>query len=148
MTRTWKWPPAVSLPHAVHAAGLAAVLVGVCFWVDRLHVRQPAPQQAPAVAAFRADPAAQTVASWLGPGKLRLSVAVVGLVRRQDRAVAVLGVNGTSPRAFMAGETLMRDVRLVSVERDGVTLDRAGILIRIAAPARPDYGPAGILRVP
>lgn len=148
MTRTWKWPPAVSLQHAVHAAGLAVVLVGVCFWVDRLYVRQPVPPQAPTAAAFPADPAAQTVATWLGRGELRLNVAVIGLVRRQDRAVAVLGVNGASPRAFMAGETLMRDVRLVSVEPDGVTLDRAGVLIRIAAPARPDYGPVGIVRVP
>ncbi|WP_447774146.1 hypothetical protein [Variovorax boronicumulans] len=147
MTRTWKWPPAVSLQHAVHAAGLVAVLVGVCFWADRLHVRRPMPSQAPATTAFPADPAAQVVATWLGPGELRLNVAVVGLMRRQDRAVAVLAVNGASPRAFMAGETLMRDVRLVSVEPDGVTLDRAGIRIRITAPARPEYGPAGIVRV-
>lgn len=148
MNRTWKWPPAVSPQHAAHAAGLVAVLVGVCFWADRLYTPRPVPPQAAAAAVLPADPAAQAVAAWLGVGELRLNVAVVGLMRRQDRAVAVLAVNSASPRAFMAGETVMRDVKLVSVEPDGVTLDRAGSLIRIAAPARPDHDPTGIVRVP
>ncbi|MGJ7498850.1 hypothetical protein ACSFBF_00680 [Variovorax sp. ZT5P49] len=148
MTRTWNWPPSVSPQHAVHAVGLVAVLIGVWFWADRLHSSRPAPSQAPAVAALPGDPAAQTVATWLGPGQLRLNVAVIGLMRRQDRAVAVLTINGASPKAFMAGEALMRDVTLVSIEPDGVTVDRAGTVTRIAAPPRPDHGPAGIVRVP
>ncbi|MGJ7573599.1 hypothetical protein ACSFBX_23945 [Variovorax sp. RB2P76] len=99
-------------------------------------------------AAAPTDPAAQTVAAWLGPGQLRLNVAVVGIMRRHDRAVAVLAINGAPPKAFMAGETLMRDVTLASIEPDAVTIARAGIATRIAAPLRPDYGPPGIVRVP
>jgi general secretion pathway protein C len=128
--------------------GLAAVIVVATFWANRLHQPRPAPVQTKAAVAAPVDPAAQTMAAWLGPGQLRLNVAVIGLMRRADRAVAVLAINGAPPKAFMAGETLMRDVTLASIEPDAVTIERAGIATRIAAPARPDYGPPGIVRVP
>ncbi|CAB3647163.1 general secretion pathway protein GspC [Achromobacter pestifer] len=148
MTRTWKWPSSVPPARLVPVFGLVAVLASVAFWGYRLYQPKAAPPPAQAAQAAVADPAAETVAAWLGPGQLRLNVAVVGLIRRHDRAVAVLTVNGAPPKAFMTGETLMRDVTLVSIEPDAVTVDRAGDPIRIAAPSRPDYGPPGLVRVP
>ena len=148
MTPTWKWPASISPASAVHVLGLAAVIVVATFWANRLHQPRPAPVQTKAAAAAPADPSARTMAAWLGPGQLRLNVVVIGLMHRADRAVAVLAINGAPPKAFMAGETLMRDVTLASIEPDAVTIERAGIATRIASPLRPDYGPPGIVRVP
>lgn len=148
MTPTWKWPASISTTSTAHVLGLAAVIVVASFWVSRLNSSQPVAVQARAAVAAPVDPAAQTVAAWLGPGQLRLNVVVVGLMRRHDRAVAVLSVNGAAPKAFMAGERLMRDVTLVSIEPDAVTIERAGSATRIAAPVKPDHGPSGIVRVP
>lgn len=148
MTPPWKWPASISPASTAHVLGLAAVIVVTSFWVNRLYPSQPVAVQTRAAVAAPADPAAQTVAAWLGPGQLRLNVVVVGLMHRHDRAVAVLAVNGAAPKVFMAGETLMRDVTLVSIEPDAVTIERAGSAIRIAAPVGPDHGPSGIVRVP
>lgn len=148
MTRIWKWPSLLSPVRMAHALGMAAVIAAACFWAYKLRPPTPAPPQAKAAPAVLHDPAARAVAGWLGPGQVRLNVAVVGLIRRHDRAVALLKVNGAPPKPFMAGETLMRDVTLKSIAPDGVTLERAGTAIRIAAPLRRDYGPSGIVRVP
>lgn len=152
MTRTWNWRLAPASPalsaRTVHALGLVAVVAVLGYWGANLHPPAAVPAAAPAAPAAQADPAARTVAAWLGPGQLRLDVAVVGLMRRDDRAVAVLKVNGAPPKAFMTGETLMRDVTLVAVDAGAVTIERAGATTRIAAPARPDPGPPGIVRVP
>ncbi|WP_411882695.1 type II secretion system protein N [Polaromonas sp. YR568] len=148
MTRTWKWPSSLSPARMAHVLGLAAVVAAACFWGYTLRPPKPAPPQVRAAPVVPQDPAARAVAGWLAPGQVRLNVAVVGLIRRHDRAVAVLRVNGAPPRPFMAGETLMRDVTLKSIAPDAVMLERAGTAIRIAAPLRRDYGSSGIVRVP
>lgn len=148
MTRTWKWPSPLSSARMAHVLGLAAVVAASCFWAYKLRQPTPVPPQVQALPAVLRDPAASSVADWLAPGLVRLNVAVVGLIRRHDRAVAVLKVNGAPPKPFMAGEILMRDVTLQSIAPDAVTLERAGTAIRIAAPLRRDYGPSGIVRVP
>jgi len=128
--------------------GLATAMASMCFWGDKLYQPQPTPTQMRATPVVRGDPAAQAVASWLGPGQVHLNVAVVGLIRRHDRAVAVLTVNGAAPKSFMAGETLMREVTLQAIGTDAVTVERAGTSIRIAAPPRRDDGSSGLVRVP
>tara|TARA_R110002051_G_scaffold144694_1_gene217517 strand:+ start:47784 stop:48080 length:297 start_codon:yes stop_codon:yes gene_type:complete len=95
-----------------------------------------------------ADAAGEAMAGWFGSEPVRLDVAVIGLVRKQDRAVAVLSVNGAPAQAYMPGESLMTDVVLTSIESDGVMVERAGVASRIAAPTMPDPGPGGISRVP
>lgn len=147
MTRTWKWQPWASPARLAHVMGLATAVTSMCFWGDKLYPPQPAPIQMRATPVVRGDPAAQAVASWLGPGQVHLNLAVVGLIRRNDRAVAVLKVNGAPPRPFMAGETLMRDVTLQAIGPDAVTVERAGTSIRIAAPSRRDDGASGLVRV-
>jgi len=149
MKRQWKWPSSVSPRWLVHVLGLFAVGVGTYFWSYRLQQLQPtaAPvEKAPVV--HRADPAAQAVTAWLGPGQIRTNVSVIGLMHRRDRAVAVLAINGAPPKAFLVGDTLMHNVTLASIDSSSVTIDRAGIPTRFAAPLRPDYGPPGIVRVP
>ncbi len=151
MTRTWPtWngPAWAASPRTAHALGAALFVACVCLWAYALHVPDAPPPQAPVAAATAAgDPAAEAVAGWLRPGPLRLNVTVVGLMRRHDRAVAVLTVNGAPPKAFMTGERLLPDVRLVAIDADAVTIERAGATTRIVAPVLPDPGPPGIVRV-
>jgi general secretion pathway protein C len=149
MHTRWKWPSTVPPARAMHAAGLAAVVAIAGFWGDRLQQLRPvtAPVEK-AAAVLPADPAAQAVATWLGPGQVRVNVSVIGLMYRQDRAVAVLAVNGAPPKAFVAGETLLRNVVLSSIASDAVTISHDGVLSRFAAPTLPERGPPGIVRRP
>ncbi|THF60449.1 hypothetical protein [Pseudothauera rhizosphaerae] len=145
MRHPWKTiPPA----RMVHIAGASLVAAGLLFWSYRLLGPEPAPAQRPEAIQSGVEPAGEIVAGWLGPGDVRLNINVIGLVRRQDKAVAVLSINDAPPVAYMSGETLMRDVVLRSVEPDGITVERSGTPLRIAAPARPEPDPSGIVRVP
>ena len=149
MSVNWKLPSAVSPERLVHVAGFLAVATGVGVWGYLLF--QPAETIAPQdveMPAIVADAAGEAMAGWFGSGPVRLDVEVIGLVRKSDRAVAVLSVNGAPPQAYMAGESLMTDVVLASIDRDGVTVERAGVVLQIAAPAVPDSGVEGIRRVP
>lgn len=148
MSVTWKLPQAVSPVRLIHVTGLLAVAAGVCVWGYVLYQPESAPAQEVEVPVIVADAAGQAMAGWFGSEPVRLDVAVIGLVRKQDRAVAVLSVNGAPAQAYMPGESLMTDVVLTAIESDGVTVERAGVASRIAAPAAPDPGPGGISRVP
>lgn len=132
-------------------AGVLAVGGGLIFWGLRLHaLRAPVAPAAPSVPApvRTADPDGERVAAWLGPGEVRLNVAVLGLVRRNDQAIALLSVNDGPPKPYKVGEPLMREVTLQAIEADGVTVSHAGKPVRLAAPPRPDPLPGGIVRVP
>lgn len=130
----------------VHIAGALVVVSGLCFWGIKLFVSPNAVEQKAMIDAPITDPTGDAVAAWLGPGDVRLNVAVLGLARRNDRAVALLSINDAAPQSYMVGESLMPDVTLRAVEVDGVVLDRAGRAIRIAVPARPQPPVDGIVR--
>ncbi|SDS18891.1 general secretion pathway protein C [Halopseudomonas litoralis] len=148
MSVTWRLPQTVSPVRLIHAAGLLAVAAGVCVWGYVLYQPESAPVQEAEVSVIVADAAGEAMAGWFGSEPVRLDVTVIGLVRKSDRAVAVLSVNGSPAQAYMPGESLMNDVVLTSIETDGVTVERAGVESQIAAPAIPDTGPDGISRVP
>lgn len=137
-------PPA----RAAHLAGALAVAFGLFFWGGRLLGSTTSAGPAQAMPRMAADPASDAVAAWLGPGDVRLNVALLGLVSGRGRAVALLSVNDAAPRAYVAGEPLMRDVVLQAVDAGGVTVLRAGQSIRIAAPPGAEPAAAGIVRVP
>jgi general secretion pathway protein C len=143
MREPWK---TISPVWMVHIAGAFSVAAGLSWWAYQWHTPAASALPTPAHAARAADPASDIVARWLGPGEVRLNIKVIGLARRHDRAVAVLAVNDAPPAAYLAGETLMRDVVLQSVEPDGITLRRAGTALRIAAPAYPAPNVTGIVR--
>ncbi|MEC5319233.1 hypothetical protein VSX61_09805 [Brenneria populi subsp. brevivirga] len=148
MSLSWKRPLSFSPVRLAHALGLCAAVAGIGFWAYMLH--QPAAQTTTRVDAAgpAADPAGGAVAQWLGPGRIRMDIVVVGLILRRDRAVAVLAVNGAAPKAYMAGEELALGVTLDAIDATGVTLGRSDGAVRIAAPALSDKDAPGIERVP
>ncbi|WP_172705290.1 hypothetical protein [Variovorax paradoxus] len=149
MHARWKWSIPVPPASAMHAAGLAAVVAAAGFWGYRLQQLRPAAAPVEkAATVLPTDPATQVVAAWLGPGQVRVDVNVIGLMYRRERAVAVLAINGAPPRAFVAGETLLRNVVLASIASDAVTISHDGVLSRFAAPTLPERGPPGIVREP
>jgi hypothetical protein len=132
--------------YIVHAVGLLLVVAGIATWAHLLH--QPAPQ-APAArvqTSPEADPAADALAAWFGPGELRANIAVKGLIRSAAQGVVVLAVNDAPPRPYRVGETLARSVTLKAIEADAVVIDKAGVTERIAAPVIPQPATPGIAR--
>ena len=138
-------PAKPSIRYAVHAAGLLLVLAGVATWARLLSA--PAPSVPPQPArTTQADPSAEAIATWFGPGEIRDNVAVKGLIRSGEHGVAVLSVNDAAPRAYRTGEALGKSVTLSAVESDGIVIDKAGTSQRIAAPALPQPATPGIVR--
>jgi general secretion pathway protein C len=129
----------VSPVFVAHVLGVAAVAAVTGYWVKRLDPpAAPTPVSATAApAALPTDPAAGIVAGWLGPGALRIDIAVLGLAVRDGRAVALLRVNDTPPRAYVVGETLTRGTTLAAIEPAGITIARDGERRQIPAPAVP-----------
>lgn len=121
-----------------HALGLAAVVAVTACWTSRLYPPAPAALAAEAPAPIRIpdDPAAGAVAAWIGPGQVRIDVAVMGLAIREGRAVALLRVNDEPPRPYVVGEQITRGTTLAAVHADGVTLERDGQRRRVAAPGQ------------
>jgi len=131
----------------VHIAGASLVGAGLLLWSYKLFWSEPSPVRPSAAIQSAGDPASDIVAGWLGPGDVRLNINVIGLVHRQDKAVVVLSINDAPAAAYMSGETLMRDVVLQSIDSDGITVERSGAPLRIAAPARSEPDPSAIVRV-
>ncbi|WP_370679415.1 type II secretion system protein N [Comamonas sp. GB3 AK4-5] len=131
----------------VHTVGALIVAGGLCFWGMKLLDVKTQVLPPPAQALPAADPAGKALAEWLGPGEVRLNVAVLGLAQRSDRAVALLSINGAAPQPYLVGEPVMQSVTLKAIDADGVVLERAGRAIRIHAPVRPVLPSKGIEHV-
>jgi general secretion pathway protein C len=131
----------------VHAAGAGLAMASLCFWASQWP-DPPTPSSPATAQPLPADDGTgQALAAWLGPGEVRLHVALLGLARRSDHAVALLSIHGAAPRPYLAGEHLLPNVRLLAIEADGVVLEHAGRTLRLAAPARPAPASAGIVPV-
>lgn len=131
--------------YIVHALGLALCIAGVVAWARLLQPPAPAVPSAQA-RETRADPAAEALGAWFGPGELRANVVVKGLIKGEAQGVAVLSVNDAAARAYRVGDTLARSVTLKAVEADAVRIDKAGVVERIAAPVLPQPATPGIAR--
>lgn len=134
-----------SAKYIVHAVGLLLVVAGVATWARVLYKPAP-PTPVARVQATQADPAADALAMWFGPGELRANIAVKGLIKSADQGVVVLAVNDAPARPYQVGETLARSVTLKAIEADAVVIDKAGTTERIAAPAIPQPVTPGIAR--
>ncbi|HEX7866127.1 MAG TPA: type II secretion system protein N [Variovorax sp.] len=137
-------PVKPSIRYAIHAAGLLLVVAGVVTWARLLSAPAPEASLAP-VQATQADPAADALAAWFGPGEVRANIAVKGLIRAGEHGVAVLSVNDAAPRPYRPGEALGKSVTLTAIEADAVVIDKAGTSLRIAAPMLPQPATPGIV---
>lgn len=138
-------PVKPSVRYAVHAAGLLLVAAGVATWARLLSAPAPSAPPPP-VRTTQADPSADAIAAWFGPGEIRANIAVKGLIKSGEHGVAVLSVNDAAPRPYRTGETLGKSVTLSAVEADAVVIDKAGTSQRIAAPALPQPATPGIAK--
>ena len=127
---------------------LCIALVGlVAFWASRLL----APRAAIAPVTVANAASTQTSSNWAGqlfgstapkPEAAAAPIAdaqvqVLGLITG-DRAAAVLVVDGKPAKPFTPGQTIASGVVLKSVTADGVTIDRRGVLAKLAGPNRPN----------
>lgn len=127
---------------------LCIALVGlVAFWASRLL----APRAAIAPVTVANAASAQTSSNWAGQlfGSTAVKpevtagpvadaqVQVLGIITG-DRAAAVLVVDGKPAKPFTPGQTIASGVILKSVSVEGVTIDRRGVLAKLAGPNRPN----------
>lgn len=137
-------PMKPSIRYAVHATGLLLVVAGGGTWTRLLSAPVPAVLPPP-VQTAQADPAADALAAWFGPGEVRANIAVKGLIRAGAHGVAVLSVNDAAPRPYRQGESLGKSLTLTAIEANAVVIDKAGTSLRIAAPMLPQPATPGIV---
>lgn len=126
--------------------GFAGIASAIAVWGYLLFEPLPVPAP-PAAAVVPADPSHDKVVQWFVPGPLKIEVQASGLMWSSERAVAVLSVNGGAPRAYAVGDTLVDSVTVRRIGRDGIEVDKAGEILRIALPEQPDVPGGGITRI-
>ncbi len=138
-TRRWT-------PTATTLAMFALLCAAIAYWT--LQLLAPAIPIAPAgsLADQRDTPdlaaAARLFGLPAGSGGAPSAVAqsaiqVLGVAASDLRGSAVLVVDGKPPRAFMVGDAVSADTRLVAVHSGAVTIERNGARIELPAPQRP-----------
>jgi len=66
-----------------------------------------------------------------------VDIRVLGVAASPTRGSAVLVVDAGAPRAFLVGDEVGSDLRLVEVRSDAAVLERNGARIELPAPQRP-----------
>ena len=114
-----------------------------------LHLRAPAvrvaPRGSPAAGGHVPEraPPARVFGLPAGSGGAQASVApasniqVLGVAASELRGSAVLAVDGKPPRAFMVGDAVSADAKLVEVRPGAIVIERNGARIELPAPQRP-----------
>lgn len=93
---------------------------------------QSAPDLAAAQALFGSAPSEAAIAGTPG-----VDVRVLGVAASRTRGSAVLVVGSGTPKAFVVGDDVGDDLRLVEVRSDAAVLERNGARIELPAPQRP-----------
>lgn len=130
-------PEQLSAPKIVQALALLAALAGVITWSSLLltAAESRTPDAAPEMLAARSDnPALQ----WFSNRPVQVDIKVSGVMAGTRGAVAILSLNDGPPRSFLAGEALSQGVRLLSVEGDGVVIERGSEKTRLTVSKLPD----------
>ncbi len=134
-------------PTAASLAMFALLCATIAYWV--LQLLAPAVPIAPAGSlADRGDvpelaSAARLFGLPAGSGGAQASVApasniqVLGVAASELRGSAVLAVDGKPPRAFMVGDAVSADAKLVEVRPGAIVIERNGARIELPAPQRP-----------
>lgn len=65
------------------------------------------------------------------------NIQVLGVAASELRGSAVLVVDGKPPKAFMVGDAVGADAKLVEVRSDAAIIERNGARVELAAPQRP-----------
>ncbi|MFO1301060.1 MAG: type II secretion system protein N [Burkholderiaceae bacterium] len=65
------------------------------------------------------------------------SIQVLGVAASEVRGSAVLVVDGKPPKAFMVGDAVGADAKLVEVRSDAAIIERNGARVELPAPQRP-----------
>ncbi|WP_347900604.1 type II secretion system protein N [Pseudomonas purpurea] len=129
-------PEQLSAPKIVQALALLAALAGAMTWSLLLtSAESHTPDAPPERLAVRSDnPALQ----WFSNRPAQVDIKVSGVMAGARGAVAILSLNDGLPRSFLAGEALSQGVRLLSIEGDGVMIERGSEKTRLTVSKLPD----------
>lgn len=138
--RSRRWAPSVAAVVAFGAFGATSAYWALQLLSPPVAIAPPgslvdyrsAPDLASAQALFGEASAAGAVA--VAPG---VEIRVLGVAASPARGSAVLVVDSGDAKAFLVGESVGTDLRLVEVRSDAAVLERNGVRIELPAPQRP-----------
>lgn len=133
-------------PLAASLAMFALLCATIAYWA--LQLLSPAVPIAPAGSLADQRDAPDLVAAGRlfgmpvgGRGAAQVAVAsniqVLGVAASEVRGSAVLAVDGKPPKAYMVGDAVGADAKLVEVRSDAAIIERNGARVELAAPQRP-----------
>lgn len=126
----------VHLPRIIQWLALLATLVSILVWARMLTgTAEPAPAVAPPMQAEVAM--ASPAGHWFDSVTPPLQVTVSGLMATAEGAVAILSINDAPARAYLAGESLGREARLLAIEPNAVVVEQGGESQRVAIAELP-----------
>ncbi|MBI6576676.1 type II secretion system protein N [Pseudomonas viridiflava] len=120
----------VSAPRLLQSAALLAALAGVVVWSSLLMTSAQSSAPLP-TSVTQEGGSASPASQWFANQPSQVQISVSGVMAGARGAVAVIRLNDGPARSVMAGERLARDVRLVSIEADGVVIERGSEQTRI-----------------
>ena len=126
-----------ALPGLLQGLAMLAVAAGLGVWAAILLAPTPSalpPALAPSLAP---QPDTAAISAWFGGGNSRVRVALVGLIASDTHGAALLSIDGGSPQAFRAGQSIAPGVTLARVGLDHIEIDQEGASESLRAPANP-----------
>ncbi|MFW0758581.1 type II secretion system protein N [Pseudomonas sp. H11T01] len=125
-----------SAPQLVQTFAVLAALAGIVTWSSLMltSAQSRTPDMAPPLSAIRSDnPALQ----WFS-NQAAVDIKVSGVMAGARGAVAILSLNGGSPRSFLVGESVSHGVKVVAIEGDAVVIERGTDKSRLELSKLPD----------
>lgn len=126
-----------TLPGLFQGLAMLALAAALGVWGAILLAPQPSALPPALTPSLAPQPDTSAIAGWFGGGNSRVRVALVGLIASDEHGAALLAVDGGTPQAFRAGQTIAPGVTLARVTRDHVEIDQEGATESLRAPVHP-----------
>jgi general secretion pathway protein C len=134
----------------MHLSMLALVCAIAAYWAIRILTPAPAstPPPPPAAALREADPVLAARMFGLVQAApvqvaLTLNVQALGAFAAGKDSAAILAVDGKPARVYLLNQDIASGAKLVSVQKDAVTIEQGGVRRDFALPPQPALGLGG-----
>ena len=126
-------------PILLHLLGAAIASAIIAYWVMRLVSAPPSAPPVPVAQVATRDPDVRLAARMMGDvnsGQVSgsMNIQVSGVFAAGKDSSAVISVDGKPARAFLIGQDVAAETKLVEVRPDGITVERDGLRSQYTVP--------------
>jgi general secretion pathway protein C len=126
-------------PILLHLLGAAIASAIAAYWVMRLISAPPSAPPVPVAQVVTRDPDVRLAARLMGDPNSgdvsgSMNIQVSGVFAAGKDSSAVISVDGKPARAFLVGQDIAAETKLVEVRTDGITVERDGARSQYAVP--------------